>query len=143
MTPFHLAFPVTDLSQARAFYHDLLACPIGRESDRWIDFDFFGHQITAHLTDSSAAVATNPVDGEAVPVRHFGAILAWDAWHALADRLRSAGADFLIDPQIRFQGQTGEQATLFVRDPSGNALEFKSFRDPSQVFARGGEVGAE
>ena len=135
VTPFHLAFPVTDLAQARAFYHDLLECPVGRESDRWIDFNFFGHQITAHLTESTAAVATNPVDGEAVPVRHFGAILDMPAWNALATRLEQADVAFLIRPQIRFAGQPGEQATLFIRDPSGNALEFKAFADSDRIFS--------
>lgn len=135
---FHLAFPVTDLAAARAFYTDVLGCAVGRESQRWIDFDFYGHQITAHLVAPEAAVAaaTNEVDGDAVPVRHFGVILDWDAWHELADRLRTAGVDFLIEPHVRFAGQAGEQATLFVRDPGGNALEFKSFRDMRQVFAR-------
>jgi extradiol dioxygenase family protein len=135
MTPFHLAFPVDDLEAARAFYNGLLACPIGREDPRWIDFDFFGHQITAHLAERSSA-PTNEVDGDDVPVRHFGAILEWSAWHELAEHLRSSGAAFLIEPRIRFEGQVGEQATFFVRDPAGNALEFKSFKDPSRVFAR-------
>lgn len=136
MTPFHLAFPVTDLEQARDFYHDLLQCPIGRQSERWIDFDFFGHQITAHLTISVDEPGTNAVDGEAVPVRHFGAILAMQAWRKLAARLEQAGVQFLIRPQIRFAGQAGEQATMFIRDPSGNALEFKAFADPHRIFAR-------
>lgn len=135
-TPFHLAFPVDDLEAARAFYHGLLGCPVGRESSAWIDFDFFGHQITAHLSEESTAVATNRVDTDQVPVRHFGAVLAMDDWRALADRLRAAGVEFLIEPHVRFQGETGEQATLFVRDPAGNALEFKAFADPSRLFAR-------
>ena len=134
--PFHLAFPVNDLAATETFYTGLLKCPTGRRSERWIDFDFFGHQITAHLVDDDAsAVPTNPVDGEKVPARHFGAVLDWDEWHALADRLRGEGVAFLIEPQIRFSGQVGEQATMFFRDPSGNALEFKSFKDPSQLFA--------
>ena len=110
---------------------------MGRESDRWIDFDFFGHQITAHLAPAQCEVAsTNPVDGKNVPVRHFGAILEWEAWHALADRLREAQVDFLIEPGIRFEGQVGEQATMFIMDPSQNGLEFKSFKDMSTIFAR-------
>jgi len=134
--PFHLAFPVRDLNATEAFFAGLLGCAIGRRSERWIDFDFFGHQITAHLVeDDDGAVATNPVDGEMVPSRHFGVVLEWNAWHALADRLRAEGVAFLIEPQIRFAGQVGEQATMFFRDPSDNALEFKSFKDPSQLFA--------
>ena len=134
MPPFHLTFPVTDLEQTRHFYHDLLLCPVGRESDRWIDFDFYGHQITAHLCATVASADTNPVDGESVPVRHFGAILDMHAWQELAERLESLAVEFLIQPQIRFAGQTGEQATLFIRDPSGNALEFKAFADQSRLF---------
>ncbi|MCU0685036.1 MAG: VOC family protein [Polyangiaceae bacterium] len=137
MPPFHLAFPVVNLEAARGFYAGLLGCGIGREDARWVDFDFFGHQITAHLVDADeGARSSNEVDGDNVPVRHFGAILEWGAWHALADRLRAAGASFLIEPRIRFAGEVGEQATFFLRDPSGNALEFKSFKDPSRVFAR-------
>jgi extradiol dioxygenase family protein len=135
---FHLAFPVTDLEAARRFYVDLLGCRVGRSAERWIDFDFHGHQISAHLVDASLARAeTNPVDGDDVPVRHFGAILEWNAWHALAETLRARGAKFLIEPHLRFRGQIGEQATMFLLDPSGNALEFKSFQDTSRVFATG------
>ncbi|MDE2196710.1 MAG: VOC family protein [Gammaproteobacteria bacterium] len=134
--PFHLAFPVQDLEEARSFYAGLLGCATGRESDRWIDFDFFGHQIVAHLAPPERDTATNPVDGEDVPVRHFGVILEWDHWHALADKLKAAGVKFVIEPGIRFQGQVGEQATMFFKDPGGNALEFKAFRDTSQIFAR-------
>ncbi len=134
--PFHLAFPVRDLGSTRDFYSGLLGCATGRESDRWIDFDFHGHQITAHLADESDAPPTNAVDGDAVPVRHFGVILTMDAWRALAQRLEAASADFLIAPRVRFAGEVGEQATLFVRDPSGNALEFKAFADESRIFAR-------
>lgn len=133
---FHLAFPVRDLEEARRFYAGLLGCPTGRESDRWIDFNFFGHQIVAHLAPSEKTAATNKVDGEDVPVRHFGVILEWDEWLALADKLKAAGVQFIIEPGIRFKGQIGEQATMFLKDPSGNALEFKAFRDRSQVFAR-------
>ena len=136
--PFHLAFPVTDLEATRTFYVELLHCRVGRESDRWIDFDFFGHQITAHLApDEARPVGRNPVDGKQVPVRHFGAVLPWPHWQELADRLRRSGVDFLIEPYIRFEGRTGEQGTMFLTDPSGNGLEFKSFRDARQLFARG------
>lgn len=134
---FHLAFPVRDLAEARAFYGGLLGCAEGRSSPEWVDFDFHGHQIVAHLSASAAeSNATNPVDGEDVPVRHFGVILDLPAWKALADRLEAAGTTFIIPPQIRFQGQPGEQATLFFLDPSGNALEFKAFADDAMVFAR-------
>jgi extradiol dioxygenase family protein len=137
LVPFHLAFPVHDLAAARAFYGDLLGCAEGRSSEQWIDFDFHGHQLVAHLApDELRAAATNAVDGHAVPVRHFGAVLDWQAWHDLADRLREAGVAFLIEPGIRFVGQVGEQATMFFLDPSGNAVEFKAFKDPSQIFAR-------
>lgn len=136
LPPFHLAFPVRDLEEARGFYAGLLGCGTGRESDRWIDFDFHGHQIVAHLSDEDAGAATSRVDDEDVPVRHFGVILGWDDWHALAGRLKVAGIRFIIEPQIRFKGQVGEQATMFFKDPSGNALEFKSFQDMSQIFAR-------
>jgi extradiol dioxygenase family protein len=133
---FHLAFPVRDLAEARAFYGGLLGCPEGRSSDDWIDFDFHGHQIVAHRAPPQAGAATSTVDGEDVPVRHFGVILEMEAWRVLADRLAKAGTRFLIEPQIRFAGQAGEQATLFFFDPSGNALEFKAFADDAQVFAR-------
>lgn len=134
---FHLAFPVDDLEAARRFYGGLLQCREGRSSDHWIDFDFYGHQIVAHLApDETGRAAVNPVDGHDVPVRHFGVILEWGSWHALADRLREHGVRFIIEPGIRFAGQVGEQATMFFLDPSGNALEFKSFRDMGQVFAK-------
>ncbi|HEX7758521.1 MAG TPA: VOC family protein [Caulobacteraceae bacterium] len=134
---FHLAFPVRDLAEARAFYGDLLGCPEGRSAADWVDFDFHGHQIVTHLVRADAGpTATNPVDGEAVPVRHFGVILEMDAWQALADRLTAAGTRFLIEPQVRFKGEPGEQATLFFLDPSGNALEFKAFADDAMVFAK-------
>ncbi|HEY9643191.1 MAG TPA: VOC family protein [Coleofasciculaceae cyanobacterium] len=132
---FHLAFPVTDLAQTRSFYCQVLGCTVGRTSDRWIDFNFYGHQITAHLASDSNLAATNPVDGEAVPVRHFGVILDWEEWHQLAERLKHQQLPFLIQPQLRFQGEVGEQATLFIQDPSGNALEFKSFQAESRIFA--------
>lgn len=133
---FHLAFPVHDLEAARHFYLDVLGCSTGRESGRWIDFNFFGHQLVAHLAPRETASATNQVDGKDVPVRHFGVILQWDQLQMLAEKLRSAGVKFQIEPGIRFQGQVGEQATMFIRDPSGNALEFKAFRDASRIFAR-------
>ena len=135
--PFHLAFAVTDLQKTERFFVDLLGCETGRRSERWIDFDFFGHQITAHLVDGDLPSAeTNPVDGEKVPSRHFGAILEWDQWQALSKRLQDAKISFLIEPQIRFAGEVGEQATMFFRDPSGNALEFKAFKDQSMIFAK-------
>lgn len=134
---FHLAFPVRDLSEARAFYGTLLGCPEGRSSDEWVDFDFFGHQIVAHLSaDSVSDKAHNEVDGEQVPVRHFGVILTLKEWRTLADRLKQSNVDFVIAPDIRFEGQPGEQATFFICDPSGNALEFKAFDDESRIFAR-------
>jgi extradiol dioxygenase family protein len=137
MHPFHLAFPVHSLSAARAFYGDLLGCPEGRSSDGWVDFDLHGHQIVAHLAPGECAgAAVNPVDGDAVPVRHFGLVLPMDEWKALAERLRARGVSFLIEPHVRFQGQVGEQATMFFLDPSGNALEMKAFADPSRLFAR-------
>lgn len=137
---FHLAFPVHDLEAARGFYEGLLGCGVGREAPRWIDFDFHGHQITAHLAETGGEVAANPVDGDRVPARHFGLILERPAWDALAQRLLEADATFLIEPKVRFRGRPGEQATMFVRDPSGNALEFKSFADEAAIFARDPDV---
>ena len=134
---FHLAFPVRDLAEARAFYGDLLGCPEGRSSDEWVDFDFFGHQIVAHLSpDEVGHKEHNQVDGDAVPVRHFGAILTMAAWKELASKLSAANTQFIIEPGIRFEGLPGEQATFFFLDPSGNALEFKAFHDDNAVFAR-------
>ncbi len=134
---FHLAFPVRDLLEARAFYGGLLGCPEGRSSPSWVDFDFHGHQIVAHLApEAFSHVSTSEVDGEEVPVRHFGAILMMADWDRLAARLKAAGTRFLIEPQVRFKGQVGEQATMFFLDPSGNALEFKAFGDLGQVFAK-------
>lgn len=137
LPPFHLAFPVHDLGSARAFYGGLLGCPEGRSSEEWIDFDFFGHQIVAHL-DAGMAPGRhrNPVDGHDVPVPHFGAVLDLAAWEAMAGRLKAAGVDFVIEPTIRFRGQPGEQATMFFLDPSGNALEIKAMADPANLFAR-------
>jgi len=134
---FHLAFPVRDLAEAREFYGNLLGCPEGRSSNEWVDFDFFGHQIVAHLSPNEAGHKEhNQVDGEAVPVRHFGAILSMAAWRALAEKLKAARIDFVIEPDIRFQGEPGEQATFFFLDPSGNALEFKAFENEDQIFAK-------
>jgi uncharacterized protein len=137
LTPFHLAFPVRDLGEARAFYGGLLGCLEGRSAARWIDFDLFGHQIVAHLKPGMTAdLHHNPVDGDDVPVPHFGVVLAMDDWNALADRIRAAGTRFVIEPHVRFQGEVGEQATMFFLDPSGNALEFKAFADPNELFAK-------
>ena len=133
---FHLAFPVHDLAEARRFYGGLLGCPEGRSSEDWVDFDFYGHQIVAHLApDEVGHRSTSEVDGDNVPVRHFGAILDMAQWIALASKLKNAGTKFVIEPHVRFRGEVGEQATMFFLDPSGNALEFKAFGDRSQVFA--------
>jgi extradiol dioxygenase family protein len=137
LPPFHLAFPVDDLAAARRFYGGLLGCPEGRSAEEWVDFDLHGHQIVAHLAPHAArARATNPVDGEDVPVPHFGIVLPMSAWKALASRLQQAGIDFVIEPTIRFEGQPGEQATMFFLDPAGNALEFKAMADPAKLFAK-------
>jgi extradiol dioxygenase family protein len=141
LTPFHLAVPVTDLAAARGFYGGLLGCPEGRSAETWVDFDFFGHQLVCHLAELKdrrrEPRAVNPVDGHDVPVPHFGMVLEMPDWEALAARLRAAGVAFIIEPHIRFRGQPGEQATMFLLDPSGNALEFKAFRDiAGQLFAR-------
>ena len=134
--PFHLAFPVHDLAAARAFYGGVMGCAEGRSSDSWIDFDLFGHQIVAHLDPhAQSVVVSNPVDGHDVPVPHFGVVLTMPDWEALADRVAAAGISFGIAPHIRFKGQPGEQATMFLRDPSGNALEFKAFADDAMLFA--------
>lgn len=136
LRPFHLAFPVHDLPAARAFYSEAMGCSEGRSSDQWIDFDFYGHQIVAHLDPAARSVSThNPVDGHDVPVPHFGIVLTMEQFDALAERLRAAGTQFVIEPHIRFPGQPGEQATMFFLDPSGNALEFKAFADDSMLFA--------
>ena len=138
LSPFHLAIAVHDLDAARAFYGGLIGCTEGRSAERWVDFDLYGHQLVARLADAAELKprATNPVDGHDVPVPHFGVVLDWAAWQALAARLRAAEQPFVIEPGIRFAGQVGEQATFFLYDPSGNALEFKAFRDPTQLFAR-------
>lgn len=137
LPPFHLAFPVDDLAAARRFYGEVMACEEGRSSDEWIDFNFHGHQIVAHLAPArSDDSATNHVDGHGVPVPHFGLVLEMSDWEDLAQRLREGGTEFVIEPTIRFKGQPGEQATMFLRDPAGNALEFKAFADRGQLFAR-------
>lgn len=137
LPPFHLAFPVDDLAAARRFYGELLGCPEGRSAEHWIDFDLRGHQIVAHLApDTARSRASNPVDGEDVPVPHFGLVLSMEEWKALAGRLRSAGTQFVIEPTIRFEGQPGEQATMFLLDPAGNALEFKAMANPANLFAK-------
>jgi len=136
LPPFHLAFPVRDLEEARTFYIDVLGCTLGREADTWIDFNFWGHQVVAHLAHGDGPKSmTNKVDGKSVPAPHFGVVLPWEEWHTLRDKLSDAGFEFVIEPYIRFEGLPGEQATMFVLDPSGNALEFKSFKDISQLFA--------
>ena len=136
MPPFHLAFPVDDIAAARRFYGDLLGCPEGRSADDWVDFDLHGHQIVAHLApDQVARRSTNAVDGEDVPVPHFGLVLPMHEWKRLAERLQGAGVEFVIEPTIRFEGQPGEQATMFLLDPAGNALEFKAMADPANLFA--------
>ena len=137
--PFHLALPVTDLEASRDFYAGVLGCPTGRESARWIDFDFWGHQLVAQLVDPAdhPACARNAVEGDYVPALHFGPVLPWDDFEALAARLREAGVAFVLEPRVRFEGTVGEQATMFLCDPSGNHLEFKSFRDPAMLFAPG------
>lgn len=133
--PFHLAFPVKDISSTTKFYTEVLGCKIGRSAESWIDFDFYGHQISAHLVpETQIERRSNPVDGKNVPVSHWGVILEWDAWHALADRLTAAGTKFIIAPYLRFKGEPGEQATMFFHDPSGNCLEFKSFKDDAGIF---------
>jgi extradiol dioxygenase family protein len=137
LPPFHLAFPVHDLAAARAFYGGLLGCREGRSSEQWIDFDFFGHQIVAHLDPGlEPGRHHNPVDGHDVPVPHFGAVLEMKQWQALADRLGEAGTEFVIAPTVRFRGLPGEQATMFFLDPSGNALELKAMADPAKLFAQ-------
>lgn len=138
LTPFHIAFPVNDLAAARSFYGGTLGCPEGRSSEDWIDFNLFGHQIVAHLKVGIEAGAAhhNAVDGHAVPVPHFGVVLTMEAWERLAERVRSAGVPFVIEPYVRFKGEVGEQATMFFYDPAGNALEFKAFADMGQVFAK-------
>ncbi|MGI4794097.1 MAG: VOC family protein [Janthinobacterium lividum] len=138
LTPFHIAFPVDDIAAARAFYGEVMGCPEGRSADTWVDFDLFGHQIVAHhkpRADQDALPHHNLVDGHDVPVPHFGVVLHMEQWESLAGRFRDAGLQFIIEPHIRFKGEVGEQATMFLLDPSGNALEFKAFRDMASLFA--------
>jgi len=137
LSPFHLAIPVNNIETTRRFYTETIGCSVGREADRWIDFNFFGHQLSAHLKpEATEAMQTNPVDGESVPVRHFGLILAWEEWHKLVNKLDQNAIEYLIKPTTRFAGEAGEQATFFINDPSGNALEFKAFKNPDSLFAR-------
>jgi extradiol dioxygenase family protein len=135
MNPFHLAFRVSDLEKTRHFYKTYLGCEEGRSAPTWVDFDFYGHQISAHLLPLGDE-ADNPVDGKAIPIPHFGLILAWDQFHELAERLKQADMVWIHEPMVRFQGQVGEQATMFLRDPSGNALEFKAFKNQKMIFAK-------
>ena len=133
--PFHLAFPIKDIEETKKFYKNILGCKIGRESDAWGDFNFFGHQVSAHLKPEELSNAKkNKVDGKSVPVRHFGVVLDWKEWRSLSEKLQKLKIKFIINPYIRFKGEVGEQATMFFLDPSGNALEFKSFKDPKQLF---------
>jgi extradiol dioxygenase family protein len=137
LPPFHLAFPVDDLDAARRFYGGLLQCPEGRSAEHWIDFDLYGHQIVAHLAPGSVRNrATNAVDGDNVPVPHFGVVLPMDEWKKLAERLAESNVEFVIPPTVRFEGEPGEQATMFLIDPAGNALEFKAMADPDKLFAK-------
>ena len=136
-SPFHLAFPVKNIESTKFFYKEVLGCKIGREDKKWVDFNFFGHQLSAHLKpDELKKTKENPVDGKSVPVRHFGVILPWEKWESLSKKLIKINTEFIIEPYVRFEGEVGEQATMFFLDPSGNALEFKSFKDSSQVFAK-------
>ena len=137
LQPFHLAIPVSNVEKNRTFYRDVLGCSEGRISDHWVDFDFFGHQLVIHFKESKQEeVHSNPVDGHDVPVPHFGVVLEWHQWHDFADRLKEYQIKFVIEPYIRFKGEVGEQATLFFKDPSGNALEFKAFKNIDQLFAK-------
>lgn len=136
-SPFHLAFPVKNIESTKFFYKEVLGCEIGREDKKWVDFNFFGHQLSAHLKpDELKKTKENPVDGKSVPVRHFGVILPWEKWQLLSKKLIKINTEFIIEPYVRFEGEVGEQATMFFLDPSGNALEFKSFKDSSQIFAK-------
>ena len=136
-SPFHLAFPVKNIESTKFFYKEVLGCEIGREDKKWVDFNFFGHQLSAHLKpDELKKTKENPVDGKSVPVRHFGVILPWEKWQLLSKKLIKINTEFIIAPYVRFEGEVGEQATMFFLDPSGNALEFKSFKDSSQIFAK-------
>lgn len=139
LTPFHLAIPVSDINRAREFYGGVLGCPEGRSDVHWVDFDFFGHQLVVHRVESGTEqkpLPNNPVDGHDVPIPHFGVVLEWDHWQQLAEKLTQRKMQFVIEPYIRFQGRVGEQATMFLLDPFGNALEFKAFRNPKDLFRK-------
>jgi extradiol dioxygenase family protein len=136
LRPFHLAVPVKDLNETRIFYREVMGFEEGRSSDRWVDFNFYGHQFVIHMVDEKAGLEVNPVDGHSVLVPHYGVVLLWDDWEKLADRLKAANIEFVIEPYIRFEGKVGEQATMFFHDPSGNALEFKAFRNDADIFAK-------
>lgn len=137
LTPFHLAIPVKEIQETRKFYREIMGCEEGRSSEKWVDFNFYGHQLVIHIAESKTEdLDQNAVDGHHVPVPHFGVVLEWNDWEALRDRLVNSGIQFAIEPYIRFEGQAGEQATMFFYDPSGNALEFKSFKDFNQIFAK-------
>ncbi len=136
LRPLHLAIPVKELQETRTFYNTVLGCAEGRSSDRWVDLDFYGHQLVLHIADNLNENKSNPVDGHEVPVPHFGVVLSLEAWNALAERLKKHQVKFIIEPYIRFEGEPGEQATMFFKDPSGNALEFKAFKDLGQLFAK-------
>ena len=137
LNPFHLAFPVYDIKKTKDWYIEILGCEIGRESKRWVDFNFFGHQISAHLTNvKNKKLSTNTVDQKNIPIRHFGIILDWNDWEKLSKKLTQKNIDFIVEPYIRFKGKPGEQATMFIKDPSNNVLEFKSFRDFDNIFAK-------
>ncbi|WP_420576289.1 VOC family protein [Ekhidna sp.] len=136
LRPFHLAVPVKDLKETRVFYRDVMGFEEGRSSDRWVDFNFYGHQFVIHIVDKKEGLEVNPVDDHPVPVPHFGVVLEWDDWENLSARLKEANIDFVIEPYVRFEGEVGEQATMFFLDPSGNALEFKAFKNDSEIFAK-------
>ena len=136
LRPFHLAIPVKDLKETRVFYRDVMGFEEGRSSDRWVDFNFYGHQFVIHMVDKKEGLEVNPVDGHSVPVPHFGVVLEWSDWENLSARLKQANIDFVIEPYVRFEGEVGEQATMFFLDPSGNALEFKAFKNDSEIFAK-------
>ena len=136
LRPFHLAFPVRNLEETKVWYSDVLGCKVGRESSDWIDFNMFGHQVVAHLSDSLDQMATNEVDGEDVPIRHFGIILRPVDWNKLREDIESKGVEFIVKPTTRFKGRSGEQFTMFIKDPSGNALEFKSFSEDNMIFQK-------
>ncbi|MEO9872853.1 VOC family protein [Ekhidna sp.] len=136
LRPFHLAVPVKELDQTRSFYRDIMGLEEGRSSDCWVDFNLYGHQFVIHMVENKRDAETNPVDGKAVPVPHFGVVLSRSDWDDLAEKLKDAGIEFIIEPYVRFEDEVGEQATMFFMDPSGNALEFKSFKDDAQIFAK-------